>query len=53
MTPPAMRAILDGAGEDGEAPVLIDGFIGPAHVSTVIGHGALRAVRPRLSASRW
>ncbi len=37
MTPPAMRAILDGPGEDGGAPVLIDGFIGPAHVSTVIG----------------
>ncbi len=37
MTPPAMRAILDGAGPDGETPVLIEGFIGPAHVSTVIG----------------
>jgi hydrogenase expression/formation protein HypD len=37
MTPPAMRAILDGASEDGETPVLIEGFIGPAHVSTVIG----------------
>jgi hydrogenase expression/formation protein HypD len=36
-TPPAMRAILDGAGEGDEAPVLIEGFIGPAHVSTVIG----------------
>ena len=36
-TPPAMRAILDGPGEDGGTPVLIDGFIGPAHVSTVIG----------------
>ncbi len=37
MTPPAMRAILDGSGEDGGTPVLIDGFVGPAHVSTVIG----------------
>ncbi len=37
MTPPAMRAILDGAGEDEAAPVMIEGFIGPAHVSTVIG----------------
>jgi hydrogenase expression/formation protein HypD len=37
MTPPAMRAILDGAGEGDEAPVMIEGFIGPAHVSTVIG----------------
>ncbi len=37
MTPPAMRAILDGAAEDDAAPVMIEGFIGPAHVSTVIG----------------
>ncbi|RBP10622.1 hydrogenase maturation protein HypD [Roseiarcus fermentans] len=37
MTPPAMRAILDGGGEGDETPVLIEGFIGPAHVSTVIG----------------
>ena len=37
MTPPAMRAILDGASEGDEAPVMIEGFIGPAHVSTVIG----------------
>ncbi|WP_316173382.1 MULTISPECIES: hydrogenase formation protein HypD [unclassified Bradyrhizobium] len=32
LTPPAMRAILDS-----ENPVEIDGFVGPAHVSTVIG----------------
>jgi hydrogenase expression/formation protein HypD len=37
MTPPAMRAILVGASEGDEAPVMIEGFIGPAHVSTVIG----------------
>jgi hydrogenase expression/formation protein HypD len=38
MTPPAMRAILDGASDGVEAaPVLIEGFVGPAHVSTVIG----------------
>ena len=37
MTPPAMRAILNGASDGDETPVLIDGFIGPAHVSTVIG----------------
>ncbi len=37
MTPPAMRAILDGAGAGEAAPVMIEGFIGPAHVSTVIG----------------
>jgi hydrogenase expression/formation protein HypD len=37
MTPPAMRAILDSA-EIGEADaVRVEGFIGPAHVSTVIG----------------
>ncbi|MBF0249166.1 MAG: hydrogenase formation protein HypD [Alphaproteobacteria bacterium] len=33
LTPAAMRAILDG-GQDG---VEIDGFVGPAHVSAVIG----------------
>lgn len=32
LTPPAMRAILDS-----ENPVEIDGFVGPAHVSTVVG----------------
>ncbi len=37
MTPPAMRAILEGASDGDEAPVMIEGFIGPAHVSTVIG----------------
>ncbi len=35
LTPPAMRAILDSSAPD--EPVAIDGFIGPAHVSTVIG----------------
>ena len=37
MTPPAMRAILDRATDGDEIPVLIEGFVGPAHVSTVIG----------------
>ena len=37
MTPPAMRAILGGASEDDGPPVHIEGFVGPAHVSTVIG----------------
>ncbi len=39
LTPSAMRAILDGADADrgGEAAMALDGFIGPAHVSTVIG----------------
>lgn len=34
LTPPALRALLAGA-DDGAAR--IDGFIGPAHVSTIIG----------------
>ena len=34
LTPPAMTAILESGGEDG---VLVEGFVGPAHVSTVIG----------------
>ncbi len=37
MTPPAMRAILEGATDGDKAQVLIEGFVGPAHVSTVIG----------------
>jgi hydrogenase expression/formation protein HypD len=36
LTPVAMRAILDSR-VPGEAPLVIEGFIGPAHVSTVIG----------------
>jgi hydrogenase expression/formation protein HypD len=32
LTPPAMRAILDAP-----EPVQIDGFLGPSHVSTIIG----------------
>jgi hydrogenase expression/formation protein HypD len=34
LTPPALRAILAGAGEGGAR---IDGILGPSHVSTVIG----------------
>ncbi len=37
LTPPAMRAILEGASDGDATPVFIEGFIGPAHVSTVIG----------------
>jgi len=37
LTPPAIRAIAEG-GQDGQVGQ-IDGFIGPAHVSTVIGTG--------------
>ena len=37
LTPPAIRAILDTAHLPPDERVQIDGFIGPAHVSTVIG----------------
>ncbi|NOR72937.1 MAG: hydrogenase formation protein HypD, partial [Mariprofundaceae bacterium] len=40
LTPPAMRAILDyGNGESGEGSV-IDGIVGPGHVSAIIGSSA-------------
>jgi hydrogenase expression/formation protein HypD len=41
LTPPAMNAILAGGNA---APASIDGFIGPAHVSTVIGTRAYEGV---------
>ena len=37
LTPAAMRAILDSPEMQGEAALRIDGFIGPGHVSAVIG----------------
>ena len=37
LTPAAIRAILDSPATSQDGPVAIDGFIGPAHVSTVIG----------------
>jgi hydrogenase expression/formation protein HypD len=37
LTPPAIRAILDGAGEGALQSADIEGFIGPAHVSIIIG----------------
>jgi hydrogenase expression/formation protein HypD len=37
LTPPAMRAILDTPDVAGAGHVRVDGFVGPAHVSTVIG----------------
>jgi hydrogenase expression/formation protein HypD len=37
LTPPAMACILGAPGTGAEAGVPIDGFVGPAHVSTVIG----------------
>jgi hydrogenase expression/formation protein HypD len=37
LTPPAIRAILDTPDTQGAGKVRVDGFVGPAHVSTVIG----------------
>ncbi len=37
LTPPAIRAILDGASEEELRTAEIEGFVGPAHVSVVIG----------------
>ncbi|WP_020647944.1 hydrogenase formation protein HypD [Solimonas variicoloris] len=37
LTPPAIRHILDAAGDEAQATAAIDGFVGPAHVSIVIG----------------
>jgi hydrogenase expression/formation protein HypD len=42
LTPVAMRAILDTPGGPGEPPVAIEGFVGPAHVSTIIGTAPYR-----------
>ncbi len=43
LTPPAMVHLLTVEHPADEAPVMIDGFIGPAHVSVVIGSGAYQA----------
>ena len=37
LTPVAMRAILETQVAPNEPPIAIDGFVGPAHVSTIIG----------------
>lgn len=37
LTPSAIRAILDAPEIDGHSPVKIQGFLGPSHVSAVIG----------------
>jgi hydrogenase expression/formation protein HypD len=37
LTPPAIRAVLDAPSSADQRHVQLDGFIGPAHVSTVIG----------------
>ena len=43
LTPVAMRAILDAPAAQGERPIAIEGFVGPAHVSTIIGTAPYRA----------
>jgi hydrogenase expression/formation protein HypD len=42
LTPVAMRAILNQAPAPGEKSIAIDGFVGPAHVSTIIGMAPYR-----------
>ena len=37
LTPVAMRTILQSEVVPGEPPIAIEGFVGPAHVSTIIG----------------
>lgn len=37
LTPPAIAHIVNAPAEPGEDPVRIDGFLGPSHVSSVIG----------------
>ncbi len=37
LTPPAIRAVLDAPSIPDQGSVRLDGFVGPAHVSTVIG----------------
>ena len=37
LTPVAMRAILETPAAAGEPPIAVEGFVGPAHVSTIIG----------------
>ncbi|MEO9528073.1 hydrogenase formation protein HypD [Roseibium sp.] len=37
LTPPAIAHIVEAPSEPGEIPVRIDGFLGPSHVSSVIG----------------
>lgn len=37
LTPPAIAHIVNAPAEPGEEPVRIDGFLGPSHVSSVIG----------------
>lgn len=43
LTPPALVHLLESHDAADEAPIAIDGFVGPAHVSVVIGTGAYQA----------
>ena len=47
LTPPAIGAILDGPATGEEDAVAIDGFVGPAHVSVVIGSQPYEAFAAR------
>jgi hydrogenase expression/formation protein HypD len=47
LTPVAMHAILHAPPVPGEAPVAIEGFVGPAHVSTIIGMEPYRVFAER------
>ena len=47
VTPAAMQAILNAPAQPGETAVRIDGFIGPSHVSAVIGSRPYESVAER------
>ncbi len=47
LTPPAIRHMLDAPVPPGETAVRLDGFVGPAHVSTVIGSRPYEPVAAR------
>lgn len=44
LTPPAIVAILAGEAQDGRTSAALDGLIGPAHVSTILGSKAYEFV---------
>jgi hydrogenase expression/formation protein HypD len=44
LTPVAMRALLAAESTDTQVPFKLDGFIGPAHVSIIIGSNAYQSV---------
>jgi hydrogenase expression/formation protein HypD len=47
LTPIAMQALLEAEKNDVNSSVNLDGFIGPSHVSIVIGSGAYKTVAER------